>query len=291
MEERRPVDTRGAIALIGFAALLAFNQVVVKVTGGGFEPVFQAALRSVGASLVVLAWILTFGVPLRIGRRVLPWGILAGVIFAVEFLCLFTALDTITVARSSVIFYSMPVWMALASHFLLPGERLTRIRSLGLVLAMAGVAAALFTRPEGGAHLGGDLLALCAALSWAAIALLVRITPFGTAPPEVQLLCQVVVSAVVLLGLSPLFGTLLRDPGLIHYAGLTFQFVCVVGLGFLAWFKLLAVYRSSDVASFSFLSPVLAVLLGWLLLDEQIQPQVWGALVLVAAGITLINRR
>ena len=102
MEERRPVDTRGAIALIGFAALLAFNQVVVKVPGGGFEPVFQAALRSVGASLVVLAWILTFGVPLRIDRRVLPWGILAGVIFAVEFLCLFTALDTITVARSSV---------------------------------------------------------------------------------------------------------------------------------------------------------------------------------------------
>jgi drug/metabolite transporter (DMT)-like permease len=44
------------------------------------------------------------------------------------------------------------------------------------------------------------------------------------------------------------------------------------------------------VASFSFLSPVFAVILGWLLLGEKVGPQVWAALVLVAAGITLINR-
>ena len=50
-------------------------------------------------------------------------------------------------------------------------------------------------------------------------------------------------------------------------------------------------YRASDVAAFSFLSPVLAVGLGWLLLDEPVGPQFLGALVLVALGIVLINRR
>ena len=50
-------------------------------------------------------------------------------------------------------------------------------------------------------------------------------------------------------------------------------------------------YKASDIASFAFLSPVLAVLLGWLLLGEQIGPQIWGALALVALGIYLINRK
>jgi drug/metabolite transporter (DMT)-like permease len=45
------------------------------------------------------------------------------------------------------------------------------------------------------------------------------------------------------------------------------------------------------VASFSFLSPVFAVLLGWLILGEQVGISIWAALGLVAAGLLLINRR
>jgi len=51
------------------------------------------------------------------------------------------------------------------------------------------------------------------------------------------------------------------------------------------------IYPASSVASFSFLSPVFAVILGWLILDEKIDAQIWLALALVASGIFLINRR
>jgi len=47
---------------------------------------------------------------------------------------------------------------------------------------------------------------------------------------------------------------------------------------------------ASSVASFSFLSPVLGVALGWLLLGEHVGPQILLALVLVCAGLILINR-
>ena len=50
-------------------------------------------------------------------------------------------------------------------------------------------------------------------------------------------------------------------------------------------------YPANSVASFSFISPVASVLLGWVLLGEEIAPSIWIALVLVAAGITLINRK
>ncbi len=285
------MDAFGALALTGFALQLGFNQVVIKVTNGGFDPVFAAGLRSAGAVLVLALWMWARGIPWRVPRAALAAGIFSGSLFALEFMCLFVALDLTTVSRASVIFYSMPVWLAIASHFLLPGDRLSGARLVGLGLAMGGVALALLDRSDGGAFLLGDLLALTSAVCWAGIALCVKITPLSTVPPAQQLMFQVVVSAPLLLVASLFFGDLIRDLQPIHIAGLLFQIVAVASLGFLAWFWLMSLYPASSVASFSFLSPVFAVLLGWLLLGEAVGVQVWLALVLVAAGIYLINRR
>ncbi|MDU9003797.1 DMT family transporter [Sedimentitalea todarodis] len=291
MNQKRSIDGFGAAALIGFAAILAFNQVVIKVTGGGFGPVFQAGLRSVGATVFLLIWMRARGQGLTPPSGTAVWGVVSGFIFSFEFICIYIALDLTTVSRASILFYSMPVWVAIGGHLLLPGERLTPIRMAGLFLALCGVALAVADRSSGAANIWGDLLALGAALGWAAIALMVRVTPMQQMRPETQLLCQVAVSAVVLLALAPLFGPLIRDPQAIHYAGLAFQAFIVVGLGYLMWFWLMTIYQANSVTSFSFLSPVLAVLFGWLILGETIGPQIWGALALVAVGITLINRR
>ncbi len=291
MERKSHMDAFGAAALIAFALHLAFNQVVIKVTSGGFNPVFSAGLRSAGAVVVLLVWMRLRGVSLSVPRAAWGPGIMAGLLFAFEFTCLFTALDITTVSRASVIFYSMPVWLALIGHFVLPGESMTRLKAVGLLLAMAGVGVALSDRSGGQVSWTGDLLALASALSWAGIVLCVRITPLALVPPAQQLIFQVAVSAPILLLIAPLFGPLIRDPEVIHLAGLAFQIVGVASLGFLVWFWLMTIYPASSVASFSFLSPVFSVLLGWLLLSEQVAPSVWGALVLVASGIYLINRK
>lgn len=291
MDQKRAIDGFGATALIGFAALLAFNQVVIKVTGDGFGPVFQAGLRSLGAAAFLIIWMGVRGHSIVPPAGTFKWGIISGLVFSFEFICLYSALDLTTVSRASIIFYSMPVWLALAGHLLLPGERLTRMRGIGLGLAMVGVVLAIADRGDGQATLRGDLLALVAAMGWAAIALMFRVTPLSQMRAEMALFYQVAVSSVVLLALAPLFGDLVRDLEPIHLAGLAFQAICVVGLGYMLWFWLLTIYRANAVASFSFLSPVLAVFFGWALLNEQIGPQIWLALMFVAAGIFLINRR
>ncbi|HSG57319.1 MAG TPA: DMT family transporter, partial [Paracoccaceae bacterium] len=178
-----------------------------------------------------------------------------------------------------------------SAHFLLPGERLTRRRILGLVLAMGGVALVLAQRSSGQASLMGDLAALGAAFGWTGIALVVRMTAIQRAVPEMQLFWQLSVSAILLMIAAPLFGPLLRDPQIIHLLGLAYQIVAVASFGFLFWFFLMKMYPASGVASFSFLTPVLAVGFGWLILGEEIGPAVLAGLVLVAVGIVLINRR
>lgn len=291
MENKRSVDAFGATALVGFAALLAFNQVAIKVTSDGLQPVFQAGVRSLGGVVVLWLWTRWRGITITVPREAWPWGVLLGVIFGFEFVCLFLALDVTTVARTSVIFYTMPVWLALAAHFLLPGERLNTPRTLGLVLAVAGVAIALLDRSDLTAPVYGELLALAGAFGWAAIALVVRMTPVSKVAPVGQLLFQLVVSAPILLMTAVWFGPFLRDPDPIHWLGLSFQIIGVASLGFLLWFWLLSLYEASGVASFSFLSPVFAVIFGWAMLGEEINASILIALALVVVGLILINRR
>lgn len=291
MERKDHIDLFGATALILFALHLAFNQVVIKVTAGGFNPVFAAGLRSAGAVVVLLLWMRLRGVTINIPRYAWAGGILSGVLFATEFTGLFIALDITTVSRASVIFYSMPVWLALIAHVVLPGEHLTRARIIGLVLAMSGVVVALLDRDSGDASWTGDILALTSAFCWAGIVLCIRLTRLSEVPPAQQLMFQVAVSAPILLIIAPLFGPLIREISPIHIAALVFQIVAVASLGFLVWFWLMKIYPASSVASFSFLSPVFSVIFGWLLLSEEVAPSVWGALVLVASGIYLINRK
>lgn len=285
------MDAVGAAALIAFALHLAFNQVVIKVTNGGFGPVFSAGIRSAGAVIVLALWMWWRGIPLLVPRAAVASGLLSGCLFSLEFTMLFSALDFTTVSRASVIFYSMPVWLALASHFLLPDDAMTRSKAVGLFLAMCGVALALLDRSDATASLMGDLMALTAAVCWAAMVLCLKATPLKSVPPANQLMFQVLISAPILLLVAALTGDLMRNPQLIHYAGMAFQIVAVASLGFLAWFWLMTIYPASAVASFSFLSPIFAVLLGWLLLDEHVGWQVWIALGLVSAGIYLINRK
>ena len=257
----------------------------------GFQPVFLAGLRSLGALVLLGLWMWARWISLRLPAESRTGGIIAGLLFAVEFICLFIALDLTSVARTSILFYSMPVWLALAAHVLLPGERLNGVRLIGLAFAMGGVVLALADRDAGQGNLLGDVFALGAALCWAGIALCVRVTPLSRIPAEQQLFWQLLISAPVLLILAPAFGPLLRDLEVIHVVGLAYQIVFIASFGFLFWFFLMKIYPASGVASFSFLSPVFAVVLGGLILGEDITATIWAALALVAVGLVLINRR
>ena len=290
MEKKTQVDLFGASALTGFALLLAFNQVVIKVTNGGLQPVFFAGLRSAGAVFCIWLWLRWRGIPLRFERGTRVAGFAIGCVFAFEFLFLFIALDLTAVSRASVIFYSMPVWLAIMAHFVMPDDRVTPPKAFGLGLALVGVALAILSRDDGAGSFWGDLAALGAAMGWAATALLAKASALSRVRPEIQLMWQVGVSAPILLIAAPFFGPLIRDLAAIHIAGLLFQIVVVVSAGFIFWLWLLSLYPASAVASFSFLSPVLAVGLGWLLLGEAIGPNLIAALILVALGIVLINR-
>ena len=284
------LDAAGVAMLLGVQLLLALNQISIKVVNDGLQPVFFAGLRSALAILFVWGWLRLRGRPPRLARAALLPGLVLGAVFAAEFLLLFLALDLTTVGRASVLMYSMPLWFALMAHFGL-GDRISPAKAVGLALAFAGTAWAILGGARGGeGSIAGDLCALGAALGWAGTAFIARRPVMRAEGPEMQLFWMVLVSAPILLAVAPLFGPLLREPQPLHLWLLLFQAAIVVAGGFIWWLWLMSVYPPSTVAAFSFLTPVLAILLGAAIFGETLSPAILGPGVLVAAGIVLINR-
>ncbi|HEY5679134.1 MAG TPA: DMT family transporter [Pseudomonadales bacterium] len=292
MQRKDHIDTLAAVTLIVMNVLLGLNQSVVKLVNDGFAPVFQSGLRSACAILPVLGYALVMRKRLSVTDGSLGLGMLNGLLFSGEFCLLFLALDYTSVARVSLFFYVMPVWVTIGAHFLVPGERMTLLKAGGLVLALAGVALGLGIGSGSAGEQAwiGDLLALGGAIFWASIALLTRTTRLQRCSPEMNLLYQLAVSAVILLAVAPLFGDTVREPTPAILGMFAFQVIVIVAIGFVVWFWILSIYPVSHMASFSLLAPVFGVLFGWLIFDDQITPAFVIALLLVGSGIVLINR-
>jgi drug/metabolite transporter (DMT)-like permease len=285
-------DSRAIVLLVGLCMLFGFNQVVVKFGLEGISPLMQAGLRSVGASLLLTLWMLWRGEKILYRDGAFWWGVLLGVLFAIEFLFIYLALNLTTVSRATIFLYTSPFVVALGAHLFIPGESLRKVQVAGLLVAFMGVVFAFRDSLDGGASLLGDVLALAAAFFWGATTVVLKASPQRHQSPSRVLLYQLVVSALIL----PLLSWGLNEPGVISLTplvigSLLFQIVLMAFMGYLAWFWLLSHYPASKIASFTFLTPLFGVLFAWLILDEQLSLDMLGAIVLVALGIFLVNKK
>lgn len=289
---RTRIDAFAASTLVGLCVIWGLSQVAVKVTNLGLQPVFQAGLRSLLGTILVILWCRFRGISLTARDGTLTAGIVAGFLFGLEFILLYVALDYTSVSRGIVFLYIAPFVVAIGAHFLIPGERLTPIRVAGFVAAFAGIVLAFSDRlsvPSPDAWIG-DLLCLIGAFAWGATTLVIKTSTLNQARPEKVLAYQLAVSAVMMLVLAPLFGPFIREFDGLVAAAFLYQVVVVVAASYLAWFWLLAHYPASQLSAFTFLSPLFAVIFGALLLSEPVTPWLVLALILVGFGIFLVNR-
>lgn len=293
MPQRPHLDRFAMSLMVLLCTVWGLQQVAIKLANAGISPVWQAGLRSIGATLMVWAWASLRGVRLWSADGTLAPGLVAGLLFAFEFALIFWALEFTSASRGVIFLYMAPFFVAIGAVWLLPHEHMRRAQWIGMALAFAGVVM-LFGEnlllPSGRAWIG-DLMMVAAAMLWAATTLTVKVSPLVRAPVEKTLLYQLGVSAAVLPLLSLAFG----EPGVfapspLVWASLAFQTVIVAGASYLAWFWLISRYPATRLSSFSFLTPVMGVLAGGILLGEALTPAVFAALALVGGGIWIANR-
>ncbi len=293
MPPKSELDRLAVGLMVLFCTVWGLQQVTIKLASAGISPVWQAGLRSIGATVLVFAWSVARGIKLFERDGTLWPGLLAGLLFAGEFALIFAGLQFTSAARGVILIYTAPFFVALGAVWLLPDEPMRRAQWLGMALAFCGVLALFgesLLQPVGAAWLG-DLMLVLAAMLWAGTTLTVKATALGRASPEKMLIYQLGVSAAVLPALSLLFGEAgVFAPTALVWASLLFQTVVVAAASYLGWFWLIRHYPVTRLSSFSFLTPVMGVLAGGLLLGEALTPAVFAALGLVGLGVWIANR-
>ena len=285
--------TPGAAALMLMLCLSwGFNQIAVKLALPDIPPMLQAMIRSAGALPVMLMVGWLRGVKFVERDGTLGPGLLAGLLFGIEFVLIFSGLVFTSASRAAVFLYTAPFFVALGSHQFL-GERLSPSQWSGLALSFAGVVLAIgVPQPNVDAKvLLGDLLVVGGGALWAATTLIARGTRLRNAAPEKALGYQVALSIPILGGASWISGeTVTHYPSLLSISLLAYQAIWVVGCTFVLWFALVRTYSASKLSAFTFITPLFGVVAAYFILHDPLTLAFGAAALLVIAGLYLVNK-
>ncbi len=292
-QKKDALDLTAILILVLLCVSWGLQQVAVKIANQGISPIWQSGIRSIGSTILLLIWMAARRQGFMERDGTLWYGIVAGLLFALEFVLIYWGLEFTSASRAVIFLYLSPFVVAIGAQLFIPGEKLRLIQVLGLICAFAGIVAAFgesFTLPTYRMLIGDAMLA-GAAVFWGATTVLVKASPLAKIAPAKTLLYQLVVSAVVL----PLGSIAMGERGFFNItpliiACLAYQIVWVAFVTYLAWFWLIRHYPASRLASFTFLTPLFGVIAGATLLHEPITVTLLLALILVGSGIYLVNR-
>lgn len=252
-------------------------------------------LRVGGAALLLLGWAAATGLKLPGPKLWLAFVVLALLNNVIPFALYGFAQQTLSSGLAGILNATTPLWGVLAAHLFTRDERATPAKVGGVLLGFAGVAVMTGADALGG--LGADLVAqlacLVATLCYALAAIWSRrfvdagITPLAVATG------QMTAAAVVVLPIALVVDrpwTLAMPDGEVWAAAAGMLLICTV-FAYVLYFRLVERAGASNSLLVTFTIPIVAVLLGVLVLDETLMPKHLIGGVLIALGLAAIDGR
>lgn len=278
--------------LLTLAAIWGASYLFIKVAVDEVEPAPMMALRSLGAAVVLLGYLVwrtdwkRAQADLRTAwRHCLVLGLLNA---ALPFWLVAWGEKHIDSGLAAVVQASVPIFNALIVLRVIPDQRLDRTRALGLAVGIVGVAVVTGIHPGGGWWaIAGALAVVGASLAYASAGVYGQLAVSGTAGP-VLAAGSMLVGGLILLPFA-----LLQLPQSLPGWEATSSLLALTLLGTafaqLILFRILATHGSARLSLVTYLMPGFALVYGALILDEQITLATLLGLALILGGISLAS--
>jgi drug/metabolite transporter (DMT)-like permease len=261
----------------------------IELTGETMPPLFAAGVRFLLAAALMLAFTAwRRGLhTLRVTRRELATCVLIGALLPGANALLFVAERRVPTAVTALIIGAVPLWLVLMRTA--SGDRPPRSALIGVLVGFCGLA--LLARPTGGAPFWGLLLVVCSSVMWATGSFLSSRLPLprdSFAATSYEMLAGGLI--VLPLGLAG------SHPHPSQFSGRSiFGFVYLVTfgsvLGYTAYVWLLDNAPLGRVATYAYVNPVVAIVLGASVLHEKITWTIGIGAALVLACVAIVVRR
>jgi drug/metabolite transporter (DMT)-like permease len=285
------------LGLLTVAMLWGGNFTALKHLLDSLTPVDVVVIRSVGAGLFYIAFLVATGraiIPMTRtdARRMVFIGLLG---IPVMSLSMAYGLNRLNPGLASLLVTSNPIFTAIISRILL-GERLTARKVAGILVAFAGFLVVLQFGASGGAQLEssqmlGVLIVLAGPLAWAFYTVLSK-PLLGRYPPK-YVAAYTTMSGGVAFVPFLVFDAPMRERmtelGPSDWFAVIYVSLLAITVAYLLWYWGLRVLTPSQTAVYTYLVPVFGVLASWVVLGEVpgIFALVGGAV--IVAGVVLTN--
>lgn len=295
VQRKDHLDTFAITVLVACCAFWGFQQILIKFAGREIPPLWQASVRMAGATALLWFWCQFRGVKLFNRDGSLQGGLIVGLLFAAEFCLIYLGLQHTSASRLTVFLYTSPFWVAVLLPRFVPSEKLRSIQWVGLVIAFGAVGIAFseaFLHGSAPGQWKGDAMGLAAGMFWGLTTIAIRTTKVASIQAEKSLFYQLSVTAVVCPVLSLALGeTWSFDYSALAWSSVFLQTAVGAFASYLAWMWMLRHYPATQMSTFTFLTPLFALVFGVVLLGEPLTLQLVLALLGVAAGIVLVSRK
>jgi drug/metabolite transporter (DMT)-like permease len=285
----RPADARTWGALLTIYVVWGSTFAAIDLAVRTIPPFLTMATRHLVAGALLLAWAL-WREREPIGRRqIVAATIFGGALFLGSHGLLAWAQQELPSGVAALIVASIPLWVAVLDRLVF-GKRLSARAVAGLALGFVGVG--LLVDPWGGSvDTVAGLVALVSAALWAAGSLYSRGAPLPKGPILSAGLASLA-GGILLIVASAARGELSGfDVSTVSgESAFGVLYLIVMGslVGLTAYVWLLKVAPISLVATYAYVNPIVAVLIGWAILDEDFTALMLAAGVLIVVAVAMI---
>jgi drug/metabolite transporter (DMT)-like permease len=285
------------LGLLCVAIIWGGNFTAIKHLLDVLQPVDIVILRSVGAALFYLAFLVATGqvvIPVTGPdlRRMIMIGALGIPVMSLSTAYGLTRLDA---GLASLLVTSNPIFTAIISRIVL-GETLTSRKVAGILLAFAGFLVVLQFGASGGARLENDqivgvLIVLAGPLAWAFYTVLSK-PLLGRYPPvhvaSYTTMAGGTVFVPFLLFDAPMRGRM-AELSSVDWLAVVYMSLLAITVAYLLWYWGLRVLTPSQTAVYNYLVPLFGVLASWIVLGQA--PTIFALLggAVIVAGVVLTN--
>lgn len=287
------MKVRTFLWLVFLASLWGPSYLFIKVAVSEIPPL-TLMLGRVGIAGALLYLILRVQ-----GRSLLPWGriwchlaVFALVQNAVPFVLFAWGEQYIDSALAGILNGTTPLFTLILAHFFTSDDRLTPAKVSGTLIGFSGLLVLI----------GPSLWEGVQATTWGLLAVTVASASYGVAilysrrhlrglPPLVGPTSQLLLATLILAPLALLFDRPFNLPMPSRPALGSLLALAVFGtaLAFVVYYRLLERASATYVSMVTYLIPIFGVILGMLVLDEQLGWNAYAGCILILAGVMIVN--
>jgi drug/metabolite transporter (DMT)-like permease len=292
MTRREKIAAYGAWLSVCF--LWGTTYLAIRVGLETLPPMLFAGLRFLTAGALLFSFVYFWqGKRLPKGREWLYQSVIGLMLLGIGNGMVVLAEQWVPSGPAALLVATSPFWVVGLERFFRDGERVSRPAIVGLLIGFGGlallVAPNLYGAMLNSYYLLGALAIQLGCASWSAGSVYSKHHQTDL-PPLMAAAVQMLIAGVALT----LVGTTLGEWNRLHFSGRSFS-----AIAYLVVFGSIVAYGSytyaiqklplSLVSMYSYINPIIAVLLGWAILSEPLGWRVWTATIIILAGVALVK--